>query len=125
MDEINLDKFTGGKPQKLKHFEKHLEDWIESDPSLLSDGLVIVGRQVQVEAGSVDLLGIDSDGRWVVVEIQKGLVRKAALAQAIQYAASIAALDESELGAQIDFYLGPKETDLATLLKSHGLNEQT
>ncbi len=125
MDEINLDKFTEGSPRKLQHLEKHLEHWIEADPSLLRDGLVIVGRQVQVEAGSIDLLGIDSDGCWVVIEIQKGAVRKAAITQALRYAASISTLDESELAAQIDFYLGPKETDLATLLNAWGLDEQT
>lgn len=125
MDEINLDKLTGGSPRKLQQLEKHLEDWIEADPSLLRDGLVIVGRQMQVDTGFVDLLGIDSDGRWVVIEIQKGAVRKAALTQAIRCAASIGAMDEAELGAQIDFYLGPKETDLATVLNELGLNEET
>jgi hypothetical protein len=125
MDEISLDKFTGSSPRKLQHLEKYLADWIEADPSLLRDGLVIVGQRVQVDAGYIDLLGIDSDGRWVVIEIQKGAVRKAALTQALRYAASIGAMDESELAAQIDFYLGPKETDLAMVLNAHGLDEQT
>lgn len=125
MDEISLDKFTGGSPRKLGHLEKHLADWIEAEPSLLRDGLVIVGRRVQVESGFIDLLGIDPDGRWVVIEIQKGAVRKTVLTQALRYAASIRSMDVSELSAQIDFYLGPKETDLAAVLDAHGLNEPT
>ena len=35
--------------------EKHLEGWIEADPSLVADGLQMVGRQVTLSGGRLDL----------------------------------------------------------------------
>jgi len=124
MDEINLGKITPASTRKLQHFDKHLEDWIEADPSLAQVGLLIVGRQMHVDAGFLDLLGIDAAGRWVVIEIRKGSVRKESISQAIDYAACISEMDESELRAQIDFYLSSKETDLETILGKHGLDDE-
>lgn len=42
--------------------EKQLETWIAEDPTVVQAGLVIVGRQVQLEAGPLDLLAIDPQG---------------------------------------------------------------
>ena len=47
--------------------EADLEDWAEKTPALLAEGLRVVGRQLHVDAGFIDLLGIDVQGRWVVV----------------------------------------------------------
>jgi RecB family endonuclease NucS len=48
-----------------------LEDWIERDPWLLDEDLTIVGRQVWLDAGSPDLVAVDSAGRLVLVEIKR------------------------------------------------------
>ena len=73
------------KPQQLSvdvnFLERHLEDWIESDPNLLQPGLQIVGRQLQVIGGKLDLLGLDPNGRLVVIEIKQGSVHREAIAQ--------------------------------------------
>ena len=39
--------------------ERHLEEWIEKDPALLQGGLAIVGRQIVLEGGRLDLLALD------------------------------------------------------------------
>ena len=52
--------------------ERSLEDWIEQDPSLLEQGMSIIGRQFGTEAGSIDLLGIDAHNRLIVIELKSG-----------------------------------------------------
>ena len=59
--------------------EKHFEDWIASDVTLIGDGLTLVGRQVLIDDGKLDLLAIDSQDRWVVIEIKSGTVTTQAL----------------------------------------------
>jgi RecB family endonuclease NucS len=54
--------------------EKNLEIWIEEDPSLVQSGLTIVSRQLNVEGGRLDLLALDPQGRWVVIEVKAGML---------------------------------------------------
>ena len=54
--------------------EKHLEDWIANDVTLIAEGLTLVGRQISIDDGRLDLLAIDSQDRWVVIEIKPGLL---------------------------------------------------
>jgi Holliday junction resolvase-like predicted endonuclease len=77
--------------------EEQLEGWIESDPGLLEAGLIIVGRQVRTEAGPLDLLAIDPQGRWVVIELKRGTIYRDTLTQALDYAACIEAMPEEAL----------------------------
>jgi len=57
MQKIGLWHITYGKPKKIRDsgidLEKHLEDWIESDPELLQAGLEIVGRQLNRNWGHI------------------------------------------------------------------------
>jgi hypothetical protein len=85
--------------------ERSLEDWIEADPDLVLDGLLIVGRQVTVAGGRLDLLGIDPAGRWVVVELKPGPLYREAITQALDYVASIRKLATERLRAIAQAYL--------------------
>lgn len=69
--------------------ERHLEEWIELDPSLLGDGFVVVGRQVAFHGGPADLVAIDSAGRWVVVEVKRASNHRQDVVQALDYASSL------------------------------------
>src|SRR5438105_9743881 len=84
--------------------ERQLEDWIEADPSLVTEGLRIVGRQVGLEAGFLDLLGVDAAGRWVIVELKAGTLYRAVIAQGIDYAACIRGLPPEKLREIVDGY---------------------
>lgn len=77
--------------------ERNLEDWIVNDVTLIADGLTLVGRQVSIDGGRLDLLAIDSQDRWVVIEIKTGALDSMALSQALNYAASLARLGVDEL----------------------------
>ena len=72
--------------------ERHLEDWISADPALLQEGLVVVGRQIQLECGRLDLLALDPQGRWAVIEIKRGALDRKTVAQVVDYAACLAEL---------------------------------
>jgi hypothetical protein len=77
--------------------ERHLEDWIERDPNLVAEGLEIVGRQVSVGAGRLDLLAVDPSGQYVVIELKPGTLYRDVVVQALDYAACVAALPEASL----------------------------
>ena len=81
--------------------EKDLEDWIAADAALLADGLTIVGRQVWLDGGPLDLLAIDQQDRWVVIELKCERLYRRALAQALDYASSIAQMDSEDLEARL------------------------
>lgn len=100
--------------------EKHLETWIAEDPTLLQAGLVIVGRQVQLGAGPLDLLGIDPQGRWVVIEIKRGDLDRKAVTQVLDYAACVSALSADELRSKTEAYLSDRGLGLEELLEQRG-----
>ena len=77
--------------------EKHLEDWIANDVTLIGEGLTLVGRQVAIDDGRLDLLAIDTQDRWVVIEIKPGQLDSGALTQALYYASSLVRLGADEL----------------------------
>lgn len=77
--------------------EKNLEDWIVEDVTMIGDGLTLVGRQVTIDDGRLDLLAIDSLDRWVVIEVKPDMLESSALNQALYYASSLALLDAERL----------------------------
>jgi Holliday junction resolvase-like predicted endonuclease len=109
MQQVGLWHITQDGPQKLRpgkiELEKRLEDWIEQDPDLLQHGLTIVGRQVHVEGGRLDLLGLDIQGRWVVIEIKCGALYRDVITQALDYASCIAGMPYEQLKQKVDDYL--------------------
>ena len=74
-----------------------LEDILTANPDMLEDGLQLVGRQTSTAGGPLDLLGVDSDGRLVVFELKRGRLNRDAVAQVIDYASSLNAMDEEAL----------------------------
>ena len=86
--------------------EKHFEDWIVNDVTMIGEGYTLVGRQVSIDDGRLDLLAIDSKDRWLVIEIKPGRLHAGALQQALYYASSLARLDADELFEKLKPNLG-------------------
>ena len=84
-------------PRAQVDLERQLEDWIANDSSLLADGLTIVGRQLRLEGGPLDLLAIDQQDRWIVIELKRARLYRDAITQALDYASSIAQMDSEDL----------------------------
>jgi|ERR1700719_1962461 len=94
MEEIRLWKVSGPKDSPTitdvssvaqTQTEEMLEEVLVKSPNLLSGGLKLVGRQIETRGGSLDLLGIDEDGRLVVFELKRGLLTRDAVAQIVDY----------------------------------------
>jgi hypothetical protein len=89
--------------------EKHLENWIERDPSLISSYVRWVSRQLTLPDGSrLDLLGLSGDGSWVIVELKPDPPGAGAVDQVLHYFMQIASMTDGELAQRI---------------KSHGLSD--
>ena len=91
--------------------EQQLEDLLVNSPDLLMDNFTLGGRQLPTEGGSLDLLGVDADGRLVVFELKRGTLTRDAVAQALDYASDLAVLGEDKLARLIDEYSGQKSIE--------------
>ena len=65
--------------------ERELEDAIVEDPTIVAEGLRIIGRQLRTSTGPLDLLGVDEDGALVVIELKRDDVVRRYIAQALDY----------------------------------------
>ncbi len=120
MQKVGIWYLQDDKPKKLKeskiNFEENLENWIEVNPDLLQVGLTIVGKQIRVEGGRLDLLAIDPQGRWVIIEIKREQLRRETIAQIIDYTSSLATMPDDEFIEKIDNYLKSTDTKIDDLL---------
>lgn len=91
---------------------EHLESWIESEPSILGNDIVLIGRQVRTQSGPLDLLGIDRDGNTVIIELKRDRLPREALVQSIDYASDIAAWTVDRLSNVCKEYCGKSLEDV-------------
>jgi len=87
-------------PFQADHEEEVIERWLESNShTILEDGgVAIIGRQVPTNLGGrIDLLGLDRVGNVVVIELKRDRTPRDTIAQALEYASSVARLDVDHL----------------------------
>ncbi len=106
MEDIKLWELNGTQAKSLDlnsrlESEGLLEDTLVENPSLLMDGLILVGRQTPTEGGPLDLLGVDPDGKLVVFELKRGTLSRDAVSQIIDYASYLDSLDIEVLATLI------------------------
>ena len=92
-------KITGDGPREVAEtalkeeslLEENLEDWIVSEPSLLAEPLLVIGRQVMIPdvKDRLDILALDPQGNAVVVELKLGALKDPVDMQALRYASYI------------------------------------
>ena len=89
--------------------EERLEDWLESDISVLDPNLLVIGRQVPTDyGGAIDLLCLNSAGETVVLELKRGKTPRDATAQVLDYVSWAKNLSKDELMAIANPYLKSK-----------------
>lgn len=68
--------------------EKDLVEALVRNPSFIEEGLEILGVEVPVEAGHIDILARDKEGRYVVIEVKRDLATHEAVFQLARYVES-------------------------------------
>ncbi len=78
--------------------EDRLEEWIEKDISIISDNLLVIGRQVSTDYGGViDLLCLDPEANVVILELKRHKTPRDIVAQALDYASWVKDLSLSQI----------------------------
>ena len=82
--------------------ESHLEDWLENSPrALTQEPLLWIGKQASatVEERTIypDLLGIDSDGNLIILELKRDRTPRDVVAQLLEYTAWANELTDSRI----------------------------
>ena len=86
--------------------EERLEDWLESDISMIDPDLLVIGRQVRTDFGGIiDLLCLDSQGNSVIVELKKAKTPKDVTAQTLDYASWVKDLSYQRIEELAGVYL--------------------
>lgn len=78
--------------------EEELESWIERDISIISDRLILIGRQVTTDfGGSIDLLAVDRAGDVVIIELKRDKTPRDVVAQVLDYASWVGTLSPERI----------------------------
>jgi Holliday junction resolvase-like predicted endonuclease len=72
------------KIEEVEVEEKELEDLLVEDPEAIERGMKILGRQIQIDSGPLDVLAVDEDGALTLVEL-KSKIDDGQLDQGLRY----------------------------------------
>ena len=91
VQEVKIWRLKDNSPIELSRkrldFENRLESWLEMDISLLSEDLMVIGRQVPTDYNTtIDLLAIDKEGKLVIIELKRDKTPREITSQVIEYA---------------------------------------
>jgi hypothetical protein len=89
--------------------EKVLEDMIVAEPRVLSDEWMLIGRQERTTGGPLDLLAIAPDGGLVLIELKRERTPREVVAQAIDYASWVEALEADDIAAIYSRFSGGRD----------------
>lgn len=111
-EEVRLWRIQGGDTlheitRSPLDLEARLEVWLERDISVLSPGLLVIGRQVETDFGGfIDLLCLDRTGDVVVVELKRDKTPREITAQILDYGSWVKGLSNERITAIGEAYLG-------------------
>ncbi|MDE0068824.1 MAG: endonuclease NucS [Caldilineaceae bacterium] len=112
----------GQEPFQAGHTEETLHNWLESNPEgiLEENELLIIGREVVTDLGAyIDLLGVDSVGNVIVVELKRAKAPRDTVAQALEYAAFAERLDVDQLETISRIYMNDESLNFAEYHRQH------
>jgi hypothetical protein len=91
------DKLTRITPTGVG-LESQLETYIESEPTLLGNDLLVIGRQVPTAYGGfIDLLAVDGEGTVHILELKRDKTPRDVVAQTLDYGSWVATLGHAEI----------------------------
>ncbi len=93
------------KKSKLEA-EQSIQDWLEQDISIISDNLLVIGKEVQTDYGGfIDLLCLDKKGDIVIIELKRDKTPREVTAQALDYASWVKDLSNDNITSIANKYL--------------------
>lgn len=100
------------------NLEERIEKWLENDISMLSNDLLVIGRQIETDFGGIiDLLCVDHSGDIVIVELKRDKTPREITAQILDYASWVKDLSNEKIVEIADRYLGDSSPEPSILLK--------
>lgn len=108
--EMGVWRIDGDTPRRLPSgllpSEAQLEDFLERDPSLLGEKLLVIGRQLRTPYGKlIDLLAIDAEGNLHVLELKRDRTPREVVAQVLDYGSWVTQLDRDKISEIADEHL--------------------
>lgn len=108
--EMGLWRIDEDRPRRLTASrlpsEAALEEFLEFDPSLLGERLLVIGRQVRTPFGTyIDLLAMDADGNLRVLELKRDRTPRDVVAQVLDYGSWVSQLDHHAVVALANDHL--------------------
>ena len=107
--EAKVWRVDGDRPEQLQpnrlDQEKRLEDWLCHDVGLLSDTLLVIGHQISISGGTLDVLAVDGEANLVVVELKRDKTPRDVVAQTLDYASCIQDFGREEVDRQTRKFL--------------------
>ncbi|GAB3849273.1 endonuclease NucS domain-containing protein [Nesterenkonia populi] len=100
--EMGMWRIDGDSPQRLPSgllpSEAQLEDFLERDPSLLGEKLLVIARQLRTPHGKlIDLLALDGDGNLHVLELKRDRTPREVVAQILDYGSWVTELGREKI----------------------------
>lgn len=85
------------------NLEERLEDWLEDDISMVSDDLLVIGRQVKTDfEGYIDLFCLDYEGNTVIIELKRDRTPRKISCQCLDYASWVKDLTSAKINEIAD-----------------------
>jgi uncharacterized protein YeaO (DUF488 family) len=113
-EEVRMWEILGGEDlREIRRvrldLESRIEGWLARDISIISDDLLVVGRQVQtIFGGIIDLLCLDSQGDVTIVELKRDKTPREITAQTLDYASWVKDLSNEKITEIANTYLGDR-----------------
>lgn len=115
-------RFVHFEPRKADELETQLEDALEDNDHVLlgPERLLYIGRQVTTDLNkAIDLLGVDSRRRLVVIELKKDRTPRDMMAQALEYTAFVRRMDYDALNSIAVAYFSRRGQPWQSLSEAH------
>ena len=101
---------------------RHIQEWVAANPQILSDDLLIIGKEFSGFDRTderLDLLAVDRDGRLVVIELKRDDSGTDAHWQAIKYASYLQRATADEIVGMAAKHWNESQDDAVTRLLQH------
>ncbi|WP_202943514.1 endonuclease NucS domain-containing protein [Halanaerobium hydrogeniformans] len=100
--EVGFWKLNNNQIEKIEftsiESENKLENILESDISILSDDIFLLGRQILTSYGKfIDMLGMDMEGNLNIIELKKDKTPRDVVAQTLDYASWVQNLSYEDI----------------------------